>query len=204
MTFTSIDALLFDLGNVVIRIDFERVFARWAAHAGCDAARLREKFSHDEPYERHERGEIEAAAYFESLRNSLGVGLDDARFLDGWNAVFVEEMPGIRALLARIAPKIPIYAFTNTNHAHAGQCTTQFAPVLAHFRKVFASHEMGLRKPEAAAFVHIAKQIGMPAERILFLDNSLGHVEAARACGLQAVHVTSDDTVRETVAALGL
>ena len=73
MTFSPIDALLFDLGNVVIRIDFERVFARWAAHAGCDAALLREKFSHDEPYQRHERGEIEAAAYFASLRNSLGV-----------------------------------------------------------------------------------------------------------------------------------
>ncbi len=28
------DALLFDLGNVVIRIDFDRVFARWAATCG--------------------------------------------------------------------------------------------------------------------------------------------------------------------------
>ena len=75
--------------------------------------------------------------------------------------------------------------------------------MLGHFRKVFASHEMGLRKPEAAAFAHIAKEIGVPAERILFFDDSLGHVEAARACGLQAVHVTSDETVREAVAALG-
>ena len=204
MTLRSIDALLFDLGNVVIRIDFERVFAHWAAHAGCDAARLREKFSHDEPYERHERGEIEAAAYFESLRNSLGVELEDARLLEGWSAIYVGEMPGMRELLARVAPKIPVYAFTNTNRAHAACYTVQFAPVLAHFRKVFVSHEMGLRKPEAAAFAHIAKQIGVPAERILFLDDSLGHVKAARACGLQAVHVTSDDTVRETVAALGL
>ena len=56
MTFSPIDALLFDLGNVVIRIDFERVFARWAALAGCDAARLREKFSHDEPYQRQSAG----------------------------------------------------------------------------------------------------------------------------------------------------
>jgi HAD superfamily hydrolase (TIGR01509 family) len=204
MTSAPIDALLFDLGNVVIRIDFERVFVRWAALAGCDAARLRDKFSHDDPYERHERGEIETAAYFASLRNSLGVDLDDARLLDGWNAVFVEEMPGIRALLARIAPKIPVYAFTNTNRAHAAHYTRQFAPVLGHFRKVFTSYEMGLRKPEAAAFAHIAKEIGVPAGRILFLDDSLGHVEAARACGLQAVHVTSDETVRDVVADLRL
>ena len=124
MNLGPVDALLFDLGNVVIRIDFERVFARWAAHAECDAAMLRETFAHDEPYQRHERGEIDTAAYFASLRNSLGVGLDDARFLDGWNAVFVEEMPGLSALLARIAPKIPVYAFTNTNRAHAAQCAS--------------------------------------------------------------------------------
>ena len=63
---------------------------------------------------------------------------------------------------------------------------------------------MGLRKPEAAAFAHTVKEIGISAQRILFFDDSLGHVEAARACGLQAVHVTSDETVRETVAALRL
>jgi glucose-1-phosphatase len=204
MTSRPIDALLFDLGNVVIRIDFERVFARWAALAGCDAALLRQKFLHDDPYQRHERGEIELAAYFASLRHSLGVGLDDARLLDGWNLVFVEEMPGIRELLERIAPKIPLYGFTNTNRAHAAQYTRQFAPVLAPFRKVFASYEMGLRKPEPAAFAHIVNEIGVPAERILFLDDTPANVEGARASGLQAVHVTSDETVRETVAALGL
>jgi HAD superfamily hydrolase (TIGR01509 family) len=201
---SPVDALLFDLGNVVIRIDFECVFARWAAHAGCHAALLRERFSHDRPYQRHERDEIDAATYFASLRSSLGVDLDDARLLDGWNAVFIEEMPGIRDLLEGVATKIPIYAFTNTNRAHAACYTEQFAPVLAHFRKVFASCEMGLRKPEAAAFAHIVKEIGVPAGRILFFDDTLGHVEAARVCGLRAVHVTSDETVRETVAALGL
>ena len=204
MGFDKVDALLFDLGNVVFRIDFGRVFARWAEHAGCDAALLRERFSHDESYRRHERGEIDATAYFASLRGSLGIALDDARLLEGWNDLYVEEMPGIRALLARIAPKIPIYGFTNSNSAHAARYLKQFAPALGYFRKVFASYEMGLRKPEAAAFAHIVKEIGVPAERILFFDDTLENVEGARACGLQAVHVTSDDTVSATLARLGL
>jgi putative hydrolase of the HAD superfamily len=118
--------------------------------------------------------------------------------------VFVEEMPGMRELLARVAPKIPIYAFTNTNRAHAAVYTVQFAPVLGLFRKIFASFEMGLRKPEPAAFAHISQEIGVAAQRILFFDDSLTNVEGARACGLQAVHVTSDETVRETIAELGL
>jgi FMN phosphatase YigB (HAD superfamily) len=204
MTPAPVDALLFDLGDVVIRIDFARVFARWAALAGGDAALLRERFSHDVPYQRHERGEIDTAAYFESLRETLGVDLDDARLLEGWNVVFIEEMPGIKELLKRIAPRIPIYAFTNTNPAHAAHYAKRFAPVLGHFRKVFASYEMGLRKPEPAAFARIVREIGVPGSRILFFDDTLANVEAARACGLQAVQVTSDETVRDTVVALGL
>ena len=204
MTFRSVDALLFDIGGVVVRIDFGRVFARWAEHAGCDAALLREKFSHDEPYQRHERGEIDAVAYFASLRGSLGIDLDDARLRDGWNTIFVEEMPGIAALLARLAPQIPLYAFGNTNRTHWTQFLEQFAPAVRQFRTVFASYEMGLRKPEPAAFAHIVKEIGVPASRILFFDDTLENVEGARACGLQAVHVTSDETVRDTVAGLGL
>ncbi|MGB9366957.1 MAG: HAD-IA family hydrolase [Xanthobacteraceae bacterium] len=204
MTSAPVDALLFDLGNVVIRIDFDRVFARWAVLAGCDAGQLRERFSYDEAYQRHERDEIDTSVYFASLRDTLGVGLDDACLLDGWNAVFVEEMPGMSMLLARIAPKIPLYAFTNTNRAHAAHYARRFAPVLGHFRKVFASYEMGLRKPEPASFAHIGTEIGVPAPRILFFDDTLANVDAARACGLEAVHVASDETVGEAVATLGL
>jgi putative hydrolase of the HAD superfamily len=155
-------------------------------------------------YQRHERGEIDAASYFANLRGSLGIDLDDARLAEGWNAIFIEEMPGIADLLTRLAPRIPLYAFANTNHTHWAQFLTQFAAAVGPFRKVFTSCAMGLRKPEPAAFAHIEKEIGVPAGRILFFDDTLENVEGARACGLQAVHVTSDETVRETVAALGL
>ena len=34
----STDALLFDIGRVVLDIDFGRVMANWAGHAGCEPA----------------------------------------------------------------------------------------------------------------------------------------------------------------------
>src|SRR5262249_51914286 len=54
-----VHALLFDLGGVVIEIDFDRVLARWALHAGTDFAALKSRFSFDPSYQRHERGEID-------------------------------------------------------------------------------------------------------------------------------------------------
>ena len=56
VTSPKIDALLFDLGGVVFEIDFNRMFARWAAYAGEEPETIRARFSLDAFYARHERG----------------------------------------------------------------------------------------------------------------------------------------------------
>jgi FMN phosphatase YigB (HAD superfamily) len=201
---TSADALLFDLGRVVLDIDPTKVVACWAGHAGCEAGHLVGRFSPDEAWRRHERGEISDAAFFESLRASLGIGITDIQFLEGWNALFTGEMPGIAAMLARAKARLPLYAFSNTNGAHVEHFSKAYADVLGHFREIFLSSTIGLRKPEAAAYDHVVKAIGVPASRIVFFDDSAENIAGARARGLTAVHVTSPDDVARALAALGI
>jgi FMN phosphatase YigB (HAD superfamily) len=201
----SADALLFDLGRVVLDIDFSKVLACWAGHAGCDTAQLVARFSsRDEIFHRHETGEISDAEFFAALRASLGIGISDAQFLEGWNAIFAGEMPGIAPLLERAAQRLPLYAFSNTNGAHVEHFSRAYAEVLGHFRKIFVSSSIGLRKPEAAAYDHVVKAIGVPAPRIVFFDDLAENIEAARAQGLAAVHVTSPDDVANALEALGI
>jgi putative hydrolase of the HAD superfamily len=200
----SADALLFDLGRVVINIDFNRTLACWAGHAGCAAANLAGRFAHDEAYRRHETGELDDAGFFAALRGVLGLQLSDAQLLEGWNAIFAGEMPGISLLLARAAKRMPLYAFSNTNRPHVEHFSKAYAEVLGHFREIFLSSAIGLRKPDAAAYDHVVKAIGVPAQRIVFFDDLAENVEGARTRGLIAVHVTSPDDVAQALAALGL
>ena len=193
------DALLFDLGGVVIEIDFGRAFTRWAALAGVPADTIRSRFSFDAAYERHERGEIGAAEYFAALRASLQIDLSDADLVAGWNAIHLDEVSGIRALLGTLEGRVPLYAFTNSNPTHRAFCVSRFAETLQSFRKVFVSSEMGLRKPEAAAFAAIAREIGVPLERIMFFDDTRANVEAALAIGMPAVLVRSIDDVKNAL-----
>jgi glucose-1-phosphatase len=202
MTDHAYDALLFDLGGVVLDIDLRRIFARWAELTSSDAAQLQTRFAPDETFLRHETGHLADDAFFDRLRTQMGMDISDAALLDGWNAIFIGEMPGISDTLATAAGKLPLYAFSNTNQPHRSYFSERFASVLSHFKHVFASSDIGLRKPDAEAFEFVLDAIGFPAGRILFFDDSLANVEGARACGLQAVHVTSPSTVQDTLAAL--
>jgi len=200
----SADALLFDLGRVVIDIDFGKAIACWAGHAGCDPSDIVARFVRGETYRQHELGRISDAAYFDSLRTGLGIGLSDAQLLEGWNAIFAGEMPGIAALLARAAKRLPLYAFSNTNQPHVEHFSRLHADLLGHFRELYLSSRIGLRKPDAAAYDHVVKAIGVPASRIVFFDDLGENVEGARARGLQAIHVRAPTDVADALAALGI
>ncbi|MBV9563692.1 MAG: HAD-IA family hydrolase [Bradyrhizobium sp.] len=198
------DALLFDLGRVVLDIDFGKALSCWAGHAGCAPADIAARFIRDEAYRQHETGKISDAEYFRSLRSALRIELSDAQFLEGWNAIFAGEMPDIATLLPRAARHLPLYAFSNTNRPHVAYFSQAHGDVLGHFREVYLSSTIGLRKPDAEAYDHVVQAIGVPASRIVFFDDSLENVEGARACGLKVVHVRSSADVADALAALGI
>ena len=195
----GVEALLFDLGGVVIEIDFTRAFALWAACAGEPIDTVQARFSFDAFYERHERGEIHVREYFASLRSSLGLDLSDDEFARGWTAIYVGEIPATAALLRRLKDRVPLYAFTNSNPTHQHVWAKDYADILRCFRKVFVSSEMGQRKPQPEAFAAIAADIGVRLDRILFFDDTLDNVEAARAIGMPAIHVQSSADIEHHI-----
>jgi glucose-1-phosphatase len=200
----SADVLLFDLGRVVLDIDFGRIMRIWAAHAGREPAEIAGRFVVNDSFRDHETGKIDDAAFFESLRQSLGIAISDAQFLEGWNAIFAGEIPGIAPLLSRAATRLPLYAFSNTNRPHVEHFSKAYADVLGHFREIYLSSSIGLRKPEAAAYRHVVEAIGVPASRIVFFDDSAENIAGAQASGLAAVHVRSSEDVARALAALGI
>jgi glucose-1-phosphatase len=198
------DALLFDLGRVVLKIDFEKALACWAGHAGCEPAEIAARFVRDETYQHHERGTISDEAYFDSLRAALGIAITHDQFLEGWNAIFAGEMDGIAPLLERAAKHLPLYVYSNTNRPHVAHFTRIHAHTLKPFRELYYSSTIGHRKPDAAGFDHVVKAIGVPASRIVFFDDIAENVEGARAAGLKAVHVRSSRDVADALDALGI
>jgi putative hydrolase of the HAD superfamily len=116
---SDIRALLFDLGNVLVEIDFSRVLSVWASYAGITAEELVPRFSlQDKDHERFERGEITSAHFFNSVRETLRIDITNAQFLEGWNSVFVGEITGIDDVVKRASLRYPLYVFSNTTLPH--------------------------------------------------------------------------------------
>ncbi|HWJ97722.1 MAG TPA: hypothetical protein VNQ33_06145, partial [Acidimicrobiales bacterium] len=166
----QIEALLFDLGGVVMGIDFDRAVSSWEDAAGLPPGTLVGRFTMDDPYERHERGHLDGVDYLAHLRTTLAVDLTDEQLSAGWNDIYLGPIDGVGEILSRAADALPTYALTNTNALHQAVWEPRFATEMAPFRTIFSSHLIGLRKPEEAAFRHVAAAIGVPLERILFFD----------------------------------
>jgi len=197
-------AVLFDLGGVLLDIDFELALAAWAPHSRLPLPRLRETFRFDEPFHRHETGGLDDEGYFGHLRQVLALDCELAVVQAGFNAILVGEIEETVRLLEAIRAQVPCYAISNTNPAHLAEIERNFPRFLGRFRRVFASHQIGQRKPHAAAFEHVLREIGVPAPQVLLFDDLPANVEAAAALGLQAVLVKSPADVREALAAKGI
>ncbi len=191
----EVQALLFDLGGVVIEIDFDRVLKRWEPISKLSFTELKATFHFDTAYERHERGEIEAAEYFAHLRDFLQLDASDDEIAAGWNAVFVADLPEVLAAIAQARAELPCYAFTNTNPTHLAAWKAGFPAAFNGFDKIFISSDLGVRKPERRAFDAITADIGVAHEQILFFDDTFENTTGAREAGLQTVYVQSPEDV---------
>src|SRR5689334_20334413 len=79
------------------------------------AAEIARTFQFDAAYDRHERGEITAAEYFDHLCARLSLAKDHARIKAGWNSIYVGEIAETMAMLRTARQQLPCHAFTNTN-----------------------------------------------------------------------------------------
>jgi putative hydrolase of the HAD superfamily len=129
------------------------------------------------------------------VRRTVGFDLDDRTLQEGWIALLGSEIAPTVEAIRKLEGRIPQYVFSNTNVEHEDVWVPRLRRALAPMRGIFTSCRIGLRKPDAEAFHHVAREIGVPPRRILFFDDTPHNVEGARAAGLQAVHVRSPEDV---------
>jgi putative hydrolase of the HAD superfamily len=200
----NIEGLLFDLGGVVIEINFECAFQVWKRWTLLSIEEMRHRFKMDEAYEQHERGEMEASAYFSHLRNILELEASDSAIASGWNAIFLNEIVETVNYIRAVKNVLPCFAFTNSNPTHQISWMSAFPRVVDSFDQIFVSSELGLRKPQREAFEAIANATGVGLDAMLFFDDTLENINGAQTAGMPAIHVKGHLDVKQALSEIGV
>ena len=188
-----ITAIVLDLGNVVLNYDHGRSVKKIAQLAGCPENTV-ESFVFGGLKDDFNRGKFSAKEFFEQVRKrfDLRIGLDE--FTQIWGDIFWEN-PGVADLLPALGKKYPLYLLTNTDILHFKYILDNFA-VVPQFKKVFASYQMGVAKPEREIFLRALETIAQPASQVLFVDDEPAYVVVAKDCGMQAIQYASGTELR--------
>ena len=161
-------------------------------------------FSTVAEHDAFERGGITPAAFRDAVRTRLHLDIPDDELDAGWCSIYLDVYPGMEELLTELGHTRRLAAFTNTNLIHEPVWRKRYAGILRHFEPIFCSHLIGARKPEPEAYGYVLAQLGVEAHNVTFLDDNLANVTAARACGIDAIHVSSQAAMLEELHARGL
>jgi len=195
----GITAITFDLGNVLVRVDHLRFCRRLAALAALSPQEVYARVFESSLEPGYDTGRITSRQFYQRVTAHFGVALPYSRFCDLWCDIF-DPMDDMAALVEHLASRFPLFLLSNTNSLHFTYIRERFTSLLQPFRALTLSYQVGSRKPEPAIYQSLIRQAGRPPEEILFLDDKVSFVDAARRQGLAAWPFVSPQELRRQLA----
>ena len=197
-------ALIFDLGKVVFDLSFDRVFQFWANASGKQYEELKSGFQFDDIFDKLEKAEITPKEFRAEISKRLDLALTDQEFDAGWCDLYLDAYHGIDNLLIKLRQNFQLVALTNTNSVHSAVWKPKYAGTLGHFHRVFSSHELKERKPDAKAYQIVLDYLQVKPQQVVFLDDNIDNIKGADQLGIKTILVTSYAQMTAELATIGL
>lgn len=187
---------IFDLGNVIVDIDFNRVLGAWSDFSRVPLATLKQSFTMGEPFHLHERGEISDEDFAKALCEEMALPLSFEQFSAGWQAVFVSLRKEVIEIMQRLREQgHRVVVLSNTNRLHTTFWPDRYPEIRAAADHIYLSQEMGMRKPEARIYQRVLELEGYSADDAVFFDDNADNIEGANQAGIISILVTGKNTV---------
>ncbi len=196
------DVILFDLGGVLVRWEGVEGLARLSGGA-LTLEQSRDHWLRSEWVRRFEKGGCTARDFARGVVGEFGLTVEPSIFLEKLRSWDRGPFPGARELLELARQVATIACLTNNNEIHWPKLRDEFG-LGTLFERSFVSHEIGMMKPDPEIYQYAIAELGVPAERILFLDDTRVNTEGAEACGIQTETVQGVEAARAALIRRGV
>ena len=192
--------LIFDLGGVILNIDFKRTEEAFRLLGLENFSDHISQFKITDFFQQYETGKIDDDEFVNGISKLMNKPVSSDKIIAAWNALLLDFPPDRIDLLKRLKSKHRTFLLSNTNSLHYKEFnkrlhTEQGVYLEDLFEKTYYSHTAKLRKPDAAIFELVLNENNlMPAETLFIDDTALNFTEAEKL-GIQVYHITPGNAI---------
>jgi glucose-1-phosphatase len=190
--------IIFDLGNVIIDIDFSLTFQALAKlSSGYSPEEIAEIMTDQKIWENYEKGVFTDKEFRTILKSNLLLNkVTDAEIDEAFCALLLPIDPNRIALLKKLAKNHRLFILSNTNQIHFKKVEKMIKEATGTdiieeeiIECAFLSYEMGMAKPDKAIYKQLMDEAMILPKETLFLDDMLPNVKAAEKLGIKTVQI---------------
>lgn len=199
----GIQAVIFDMGRVLINIDNKMLVEK--LFKGLDSDNLQElgrRTMGDPAMVEFNSGRIAAHEFHRRMCQTYQLDLSFEAFKSLWCETLY-RMDGMEDLVASLSQKMTVGLLSDTDPIHWCSICSRW-PWIAAIKNPTLSYEVGVMKPNAAAYLAAAENVKTPPPQCLFIDDLESNVEGARAIGMHAIRFEGKDSLIRQLSTSGI
>jgi len=196
------DAVIFDLGGVLLNLDYSRTEEAFKKLGIADFNAIYSQLSQTDLFDQFEIGKVSPFHFVNRLLDQLPQGTNANQVVHAWNAMILDFPKERMDWLEEFGKNKRIFLLSNTNDLHVTAVRASLTKSVGHgelenyFEKAYFSCDMGLRKPNVECFLQVISENNLIPERTLFIDDSPQHLVGATQAGLQTAFLEKGKDVR--------
>lgn len=188
----NFELILLDLGNVLYEINMEKpylLFKNFLQQHGITTTLSFVDFYQLQIFGEFERGMINSDLFHKKLQTyfNIEISMNELKYI--WNSMLIgiySETPEFLRNLVNLPCKLAL--LSNTNEFHYEKFYPEMHKILELFDRTFYSHKIGLAKPDNKCFEFVLNEFSIKPNRILYIDDTLSHIIAAKKLGYNVFH----------------
>lgn len=182
---------LLDLGGVIFKLNWQKTFN--LVDIPLSFEETYKILFHSSFLEDYETGKINDDEFYKQFQSKTNMKNTKEEFFHAWDSVIDGVIDGIAETLNWAKSKCSLMALTNTNARHYDILWSLLDK--NHFEHIFASHLLGVRKPEKEIFNIVLEHTQLSPKEVLFIDDTQENLLAAKELGLKTSHSVNSATM---------